>query len=80
MSSRTGYYQGWSKDFSATVIPTISEDGKGDGVFDAADYSVWCDRPGQTSRSGAASSGLASVPKPLALPWLVTGSLAAPFL
>jgi hypothetical protein len=65
------YYQAWSKDFGASVIATTSEDANGDGVIDAADYTLWRDRVGQTS--GGASGSRSAVPEPSSLVLLIAG-------
>ena len=49
-------------------MATTSEDGNGDGVIDAADYTVWRDHLGITTGSGAALASAsplsAAVPEP----------------
>lgn len=53
-------YSLWVEGFGATVFPGTGPDGNGDGVVDAADYTVWRD-------SLTPSSITAAIPEPNAL-------------
>jgi hypothetical protein len=69
------YYQAWISNFGASVMPATSEDGNGDGVIDAADYTVWRDHLGMTTGSGAGAIG--TVPEPATLVLLAIGGALA---
>ena len=53
------YYDAWRSNFGASVLPTTSADGNGDGVIDGADYVLWRSRADQGSMTA-----VTSVPEP----------------
>jgi hypothetical protein len=66
------YYEAWSNNFGASVMATTSEDANGDGVIDAADYTLWRDQLGIISPGAAARSG-SVVPEPSSLVLIIAG-------
>jgi hypothetical protein len=55
-----GDYQAWKNSFGSTS--NLNADGNGNGIVDAADYTIWRDRA--SGGGGSGGLGLAAVPEP----------------
>jgi sugar lactone lactonase YvrE len=69
----TADYAKWKADFGKLVAPGNGADGNGDGIVDAADYTIWRDHFAPAAGGGAASA----VPEPATVALLVLGSVLA---
>jgi hypothetical protein len=68
-------YAKWKADFGKFVAPGNGADGSGDGIVDAADYTIWRDHLGATG--GGGSGALTAVPEPAGGTLLVLGGILA---
>jgi sugar lactone lactonase YvrE len=71
----TSDYDKWKADFGKLVAKGNGADGNGDGVVDAADYTVWRDHLNAALGSGAIGS--TTVPEPATLTLLILGGVLA---